>query len=83
MGRRFLLRPLGKCVNGENKFPGNGSSSIKHTHQLKILECQIPAKRLRKKKAVLAAAGAFEPPPERDCLHIYIAQIEKVGLGAL
>jgi hypothetical protein len=82
MGRRFLLRPLGKRVNGENKFPGNGSSSIKHTHQLKILECRIPAKRLRKKKAVLAAAGAFEPPLERERLHIYIAQIEKVGLGA-
>jgi len=70
MGHRFLLRPLGKRVNGENKFPGNGSSSIKHTHQLKILECRIPAKRLRKKKAVLAAAGAFEPPLERERLHI-------------
>ena len=82
MGRGFLLRPLGKRVNGENKFPGNGSSSIKHTHQLKILERRIPAKRLRKKEAVLATAGAFEPLPERDRLHIYIAQIEKVGLGA-
>jgi hypothetical protein len=41
----------------------------------------MPAKRLRKKEAGLAAAGAFEPPPERDRLHIYIAQIEKVGLG--
>jgi len=63
---------------GEINFPGNGSLSIKnikHTHQLKILECRIPAKRLRKKKAVLAAAGAFEPPPERDRLHItYLAR---------
>jgi hypothetical protein len=68
---------------GEINFPGNGSSSIKHTHQLKILECRIPTKRLRKKESVLAAAGAFEHPPERGRLHIYIiAQIEKVGLGA-
>jgi len=67
---------------GEINFPGNGSLSIKHTQQLKILERRIPAKRLRKKEAVLAAAGAFEPPLERDRLHIYIAQIEKVGLGA-
>ena len=67
---------------GKINFPGNGSSSIKHTHQLKILECRIPAKRLRKKKAELAAAGAVESPPERDRLHIYIAQA-KVGLGAL
>ena len=80
MGRGFLLRPLGKRVNREN-FHGDGSLSIKHTHQLKILERRIPVKRFRKKEAVLAAAGAFEPPPERDRLHIYIAQIEKVGLG--
>jgi hypothetical protein len=66
---------------GKINFPDNGSLSIKHTHQLKILECRMPAKRLRKKEAGLAAAGAFEPPPERDRLHIYIAQIEKVGLG--
>jgi len=46
---------------GKIHFPDNGSFSIKHTHQLKILECRIPAKRLRKKEAVLAAAGAFEP----------------------
>jgi hypothetical protein len=51
---------------GEINFPGNGSSSIKHTHQLKILECRMPAKRLRKKEAGLAAAGAFGPLPERD-----------------
>ena len=67
---------------GKINFHGNGSLSIKHTHELKILERRIPAKRLREKTAVLAAAGAFEPPPERDCFHIYIAQIEKVGLGA-
>jgi hypothetical protein len=70
---------------GKLNFHGNGSSSIKHTHQLKTLECRIPVKRLRKKEAVLVAAGACEPPPERDRLHIYIiyiAQIEKVGLGA-
>ena len=67
---------------GRINFHGDGSVSIKHTHQLKILERRIPAKRFRKKEAVLAAAGAFEPPPERDRLHIDIAQIEKVGLGA-
>lgn len=66
---------------GKINFPGNGSMSIKHTHQLKILECRIPVKRLRKKEVVLAVAGASEPPPERDRFHIYIAQIEKAGLG--
>ena len=67
---------------GRINLHGNGSLSIKHTHELKILERRIPAKRLREKTAVLAVAGAVELPPERDRLHIYIAQIEKVGLGA-
>ena len=67
MGRRFLLRPLENRVNGENIFPGNGSSSIKHTHQLKILERRISVKRLRKKEAV---AGKFDPAQERDRIQI-------------
>ncbi len=78
MGRGFLIRPLEKRVNGENNFSRNGSSSIKHTHQLQILERRIPVKRLRKKEVrsgrVRPHAGARSPPNQ-------IAYIEKVGLA--
>ena len=55
-------------------FPDDGSSSIKHTNQVNILEQPIPAKRLRKKGAV---AGEFDPnAAARSSLH-HIVHIEK------
>jgi hypothetical protein len=71
MGRRFCLRPLGKRVNGENKFPDNGSFSIKHTHQLKILECRIPAKRLRKKTPCWPPRERLDPCRSETSPHLH------------
>ena len=62
---------------GKINFPCFDSLSIKHTLQLKIFACRIPAKRSQNKEAVTEAAREFDPTLERDRLRIPIAQLEK------
>ncbi len=82
MGRRFLLRPLGKRVNRGNKFSRQWLVQHKTYPPAQDLGVPNTSETVEEEDAVLATAGAFGPLPERDRLHIYIAQIEKVGLGS-
>ena len=82
MGRSFLLRPLGKRVNGENKFSRQWFVEHKTYPLAQDLGAPNTSEAVVEERSRNAVAGEVDPSLERDRLHIYIAQIEKVGLDA-